>query len=126
VCTGGEPMHHSGGLELTSHFLPNKMLKGPKEYAFLDAHDGGANLLKIFLTKPLNDPRGSSHIEVCSLKYPYKEFAWLFARIVGKDSMLLFQSMFFIFCITLFMRMSFLTGHVLFQMKSLFSWGIST
>jgi len=40
--------------------MPKKTLMGPEEYAFLNAHDGGEDILKIFLTKPLNDPRGSS------------------------------------------------------------------
>jgi hypothetical protein len=54
------------------------MLKGFEVDTFMKSHDGGAYLLKSFLTKPLNDSGGSSQIEVCSLKYPYKEFAWLF------------------------------------------------
>jgi hypothetical protein len=46
--------------------------------------------------------------------------------LLGRILSLLFQSTFFIFCITLLMRISFLTGHVLFRMRFIFSWGIST
>jgi hypothetical protein len=61
------------------------MLKGSESDVVLNAHDQGANLLKISLIRPLNYPKGSQ-IEACSLKYQYKGFAWLFAKIVGKDS----------------------------------------
>jgi hypothetical protein len=60
--------------------------KGSEVDAFLKAHNGGENLLENFLTEPSNDSANSSQIEVCSLKYPYKEFAWLFARIIGQES----------------------------------------
>jgi hypothetical protein len=41
--------------------------------------------LEIFLTSPTSDAN-ATQVEVCSLKYPYKEFAWLFARIIGQES----------------------------------------
>jgi hypothetical protein len=105
---------------------PNKTFKGSEVDAFLKAHDGGVDLLNNFLTEPLNDSGSSSQIEVCSLKYPYKEFAWLFSRIVGQDSTVVVQNMSCMFYITLSMKMPFLIGHMLFQMKSLFNWEIST
>jgi hypothetical protein len=61
---------------------PNNNFKGPEDDAFLKAHDEGANLLDNFLTDPSNDFANSSEIKVCSLKYPYKELAWLFYRII--------------------------------------------
>jgi hypothetical protein len=54
---------------------------------FLKANNGGMELLEIFLINPTSDSRNSTQIEVCSFKYPYKEFAWLFTRIIGQESM---------------------------------------
>jgi len=49
---------------------------------FLKTNNMGMELLEIFLTSPTNDSN-SIQVEVCYFKYPYREFAWLFARIIG-------------------------------------------
>jgi hypothetical protein len=59
--------------------------KGEEANEFLKEHKGGEELFK----KCLDDPRTNTNvtkIEVSSLKYPYKEFAWLFARKIGLES----------------------------------------
>ena len=43
----------------------------------------------MFLRNYMEDPSSNtsaSMIEVNSLKYPYKEFSWLFTRIIGLES----------------------------------------
>jgi hypothetical protein len=56
-------------LELTMTF------KRSEEDALLKANHGGSNILDSFLLKLSDYSKNSTHIEVCSLKYPYKEFA---------------------------------------------------
>jgi hypothetical protein len=51
----------------------------------LKQHKGGNILLRNYLEDPTCN-LGTSRIEVNLLKYPYKEFAWLFSRILGLET----------------------------------------
>jgi hypothetical protein len=53
---------------------PTTIFKSSEADAFLKANHGGTKILDNFLLKPLEYSENSTHIEVCSLKYPYKEF----------------------------------------------------
>jgi hypothetical protein len=61
--------------------------KSSEANAFLKANHGGMKILDNLILKLLDYSKNSTHIELCSLKYPYKEFTWLFSRIIGKESM---------------------------------------
>jgi hypothetical protein len=52
---------------------------------FMKQHKGGERFIRNYLEDPSSKP-GSPRIEVNSLKYPYKEFAWLFTDIIGLQS----------------------------------------
>jgi hypothetical protein len=52
---------------------------------FFETYKGGNKLLSNYLEDPTCNP-GTSKIKVISLKYPYREFAWLFAHIIGLES----------------------------------------
>jgi hypothetical protein len=54
---------------------PTTTFKSLEEDAFLKANHGGMKILDNFLLNSLEYSENSTHIEVCSLKYPYKEFA---------------------------------------------------
>jgi hypothetical protein len=60
---------------------PTLTLKKLEVDYFLKVHDGGMKFRKIFLTSPTSDDN-AIQVEVCSSKYPYKEFAWIFSRII--------------------------------------------
>jgi hypothetical protein len=52
---------------------------------FLKQHQGGHRFLINYLVD-LDNNLGIFEIEVTLLKYPYKEFAWLFSCIIGIES----------------------------------------
>jgi hypothetical protein len=60
--------------------LPNPTIffKNEEANTFLKEHQGGEKLLKNYFSSPRVDDN-SIQVEVSSLKYPYKEFAWLFS-----------------------------------------------
>jgi hypothetical protein len=66
--------------------MPTMQFKGKEAHEFLKQHKGGEELLDKYLADPSNNT-SASKIEVSSLKYPYKEFSWLFAHIIGMESM---------------------------------------
>jgi hypothetical protein len=53
---------------------PTMTFKSLGEDAFLKEKHGGSNILDSFLFKSSDYSENSTHIEVCSLKYAYKEF----------------------------------------------------
>jgi hypothetical protein len=57
---------------------------------FLKENRGGEELLKKYLVDPKSNTNATK-IEVSSLKYPYKEFSWLFSHIIGLESMAFVQ-----------------------------------
>jgi hypothetical protein len=64
---------------------PTMQFKSEEVIEFIKEHIGGGELLE----KYLDDPRTNTNvvkIEVSSLKYPYKEFTWLFACIIRLES----------------------------------------
>jgi hypothetical protein len=67
--------------------LPTSTLRFKKKEAceFLKQHRGLERFLGNYLVNQGSNP-GISRIEVTSLKYPYREFAWLFAHIIGLES----------------------------------------
>jgi hypothetical protein len=67
--------------------LPTSTLRFKNKEAceFLKQHRGLERFLRNYLVNLGSNP-GISRIEVTSLKYPYKEFAWLFAHIIGMES----------------------------------------
>ena len=65
---------------------PTLIFKNAEADDFLKSHSGGMELLESFLMSPTSDTN-TTQVEVCSLKYPYKEFTWLFSRIIGQESM---------------------------------------
>jgi hypothetical protein len=78
--------------------------KNEEANEFLKEHRGGAELLEKYLANPRANTN-SSQIEVSSLKYPYKEFTWLFSHIIGLESMTSVPKILFIFFTLLFMKM---------------------
>jgi len=56
--------------------------KSEEVYEFMKQHKGGNIFLRNCLEDPTFNP-GTSKIEANSLEYPYREFAWLFSRILG-------------------------------------------
>jgi hypothetical protein len=60
---------------------PTMRFKNEEADEFLKQHKGGNRFLSNYLEDPTSNP-GTSRIEVTSLKYPYKEFAWLFTHII--------------------------------------------
>jgi hypothetical protein len=62
------------------------LFKNEEADKFLKEHQGGAELLENYLTSPRID-NNSTQVEVSSLKYPYKEFSWIFSQIIGLESM---------------------------------------
>jgi hypothetical protein len=54
---------------------------------FLKTKNGGFELLQEYLEDPTIIPEDLSSIQVSSLKNPYREMAWLFARVTGQESM---------------------------------------
>jgi hypothetical protein len=96
--------------------------KSSEAYVFLKANHGGKKILDSFLMKSSDYSENSTQLEVCSLKYPYKEFAWLISRIMGQETMTTTQDMYCISCTsTMFMRASCLIGLKLFQARFLSS-----
>jgi hypothetical protein len=65
---------------------PPCSFKGEEASEFLKEHRGGEELLEKYLVDPRTNTNASK-IEVSSLKYPYKEFSWLFSRMIGLESM---------------------------------------
>jgi hypothetical protein len=67
--------------------LPSSTVQFKSEEAneFLKQHKGGKNYLSNYLVDPSNNP-SVSKIEVSTLKYPYREFSWLFSSIIGLES----------------------------------------
>jgi hypothetical protein len=65
--------------------MPIMRFKSEEADEFLKQHKGGKKLLSNYLEDPTYNP-GTSRIGVNLLKYPYKEFAWLFARILRLES----------------------------------------
>jgi hypothetical protein len=77
---------------------------------FLKQHKGGNKFLSNYLEDPTCNP-GTSRIEVNSLKYPYREFAWLFAHIIGLES-------------TMFVSRNFIYAmHCALHEKTIMDWG---
>jgi hypothetical protein len=60
--------------------------KGEEASEFFKEYKGGQELLEKYLANP-KDNTNVANIEVSSLKYPYKEFVWLFSHIVSLESM---------------------------------------
>jgi hypothetical protein len=56
---------------------PTLTFKNVEVDDFLKAHSGGMEFLERFLTSPTSDAN-ATQVEVCSLKYPYKEFPGYF------------------------------------------------
>jgi hypothetical protein len=67
---------------------PTMRFKSQKDDEFMKQHKGGNKLLRNYLEDPTCNP-GTSRIEVNLIKYPYREFSWLFARILGLESTVL-------------------------------------
>jgi hypothetical protein len=59
--------------------------KGEEANEFLKQHKGGEKFLSNYVVNP-NNNSSASKIEVSLLKYPYREFSWLFAHIIGLES----------------------------------------
>jgi hypothetical protein len=53
---------------------------------FFKMNKGGIKLLEEYLEDPTIFPKEISNIQVCSLKIPNREMAWLFSRITRKES----------------------------------------
>jgi hypothetical protein len=66
--------------------LPTSTLwfKNEEANEFMKQHRGGERFLRNYLVNQGSNP-GISRIEVASLKYPYREFACLFACINGPE-----------------------------------------
>jgi hypothetical protein len=60
--------------------------RGEASNEFLKKHKGGEELLNKYLVDPRNNTN-SSNIEVSSLRYPFKEFTWLFSYMTGLQTM---------------------------------------
>jgi hypothetical protein len=60
--------------------------KGEEANEFFKEHIGGEDLLEKYLIDPRVNTNAAK-IDVSSLKYSYKEFSWLFSRIIGLESM---------------------------------------
>jgi hypothetical protein len=56
---------------------PTLTFKNVEADEFLKFHNGGMEFLEIFLTSPTSDAN-ATQVEVCSLKYPYKNLHGLF------------------------------------------------
>jgi len=67
---------------------PTMWFKSEEVDEFLKQHKGGNRLLRNYLEDPTCN-LGTSRIEVNLIKYPYREFSWLFARILGLESTVL-------------------------------------
>jgi len=65
---------------------PTRVLKLSKADSFLDSRGSRMSFLKVFLVQPPIRPISPSHINVCMLAQLYREFTWLFACLVGKNS----------------------------------------
>jgi hypothetical protein len=59
--------------------------KGKEANEFLKQHKGGEIFLSNYLVDP-NNNTSASKIEVRSFKHPYREFSWLFSRIIDLES----------------------------------------
>jgi hypothetical protein len=64
---------------------PTMQFKSEEADEFLKQHKGGNKLLNNYLEDLICNP-GTSKIEVNLLKYPYKEFAWIFTCILGLET----------------------------------------
>jgi hypothetical protein len=84
---GHQPISLSPSVFFKMLRLPTSTLwfKNEEENEFLKQHRGGEKFLSNYLVDPGSNP-SISRIEVTSLKYPYREFAWLFSRIIGLES----------------------------------------
>jgi hypothetical protein len=65
---------------------PTMVFKSVEAEYFLKMKKGGFKLLQDYLEDPTIFLEDLSNIQVCSLKNPYREMAWLFARITGQES----------------------------------------
>jgi hypothetical protein len=64
-------------------YEPTLTFKNSEYDEFLEANNEGMELLERFLTSLTSDAN-ATQVEVCSLRYPYKDFAWLFTRLIEK------------------------------------------
>jgi hypothetical protein len=65
---------------------PTMTFKSVEAKDFLKTKNGGFELLQDYLEDPTILPEDLSSIQVSSLKNPYREMVWLFARVVGQES----------------------------------------
>jgi len=76
----------------------------------LKKHRGGDRFLRKYLEDPTSN-LDASRIEVTTLKYPFKKFAWLFIHVIGLES-------------TLFISINIIYSmHYSFHEKSIIDWG---
>jgi hypothetical protein len=75
--------------------LPEPTLTFKRKYCreFLKKHDNGLDLLPEFLENPMTVPKDITKLQVGSFKNPFKEIAWLFTRIIGKETTTSISSM---------------------------------
>jgi hypothetical protein len=52
----------------------------------LKRKNGGLEIIQEYLEDPTIIPKDLSSIQVNSLKNPYQEMTWLFARVAGQES----------------------------------------
>jgi hypothetical protein len=65
---------------------PTMTFKGDEAKDFLKERNGGWELLQQYLEDLTVMPKDLSSIQVSLLKNPYKEMAWIFARVAGQES----------------------------------------
>jgi hypothetical protein len=65
---------------------PTIDFKGDEAKYFLREINGGLELSQEYLEDPMMVPEDILTIQVSSLKKPYQEMAWLFARVVRQES----------------------------------------
>jgi hypothetical protein len=89
---------------------PTMWFKSKEIDEFLKQHKGGNRLLSNYLEDTTCNP-STYRIEVNSFKYPYKEFSWLFSRILS------FKSTMFIIWNVIYVT------HYAMHEKSIIDWG---
>jgi hypothetical protein len=67
---------------------PNLTYKGVDAINFLRGENNGIELLQEYIQDTTTISKDLSRIQVISLKYPYREIAWLFTRVTGQDSII--------------------------------------
>ena len=65
---------------------PNKELKFPKEDPFITNNGGPKIFLTYFIDSLSRVKTNAYQFDIDFLKDPFREFAWLFARVTGQES----------------------------------------